>query len=105
MIRIRYSIFVFFILTTLIQAQVVQDFKLQPLYPDRNGLVGNGITDLVWSEGKLYAGTGYGLSLTSDFGENWQNYTSGNYRGKGGISALTIPGSFFIIGALSTNCR
>ncbi|MEJ2052064.1 MAG: hypothetical protein P8Y60_19905 [Calditrichota bacterium] len=90
MFKIKYSIFVFFILTILLQAQVVQDFKMQPLNPDRNGLVGNGITDLVWSAGKLIARTGYGLSLTGDLGENWQNYTPGNYRGKGGVSALAV---------------
>ena len=90
MIKIRLSIVIISIFTFLSQAQVVQDFQMQTFNPDRSGLVGNGITDLIWSGSKLYAGTGYGLSITADLGEHWQNYTPGNYGGKGGISALAI---------------
>ncbi|MBN2366602.1 MAG: hypothetical protein EH225_11895 [Calditrichaeota bacterium] len=75
-------------------SQVVSGFQLQTPTPDRNGLVGNGITDLVWyhAGSTLYVGTGYGLSATSDFGESWQNFTPAEYGGKGGISALSVAG-------------
>ncbi len=75
-----------------LQAQFVTGFKLQSEEPDRNGLIGNGITDLFWYDpgSVLYAGTGYGLSMTSDDGSTWQNFTPAEYGGKGGISALTV---------------
>jgi hypothetical protein len=70
--------------------QLSTRFQLQIGNPDRSGLVGNGITDLLWFEGQLFVGTGYGLSYSNDLGENWQNFTPGEYGGKGGISALTV---------------
>ncbi len=72
-------------------AQVVSSYKFAE-NPDRGGLVGNGITDLLWSDlnQTLYVGTGFGLSATTDDGEKWQNYTPEHYGGKGGISALTV---------------
>ncbi len=58
--------------------------------PDRGGLLGNGITDLLWSNGVLYAGTGFGLNITSDDGDSWQNLSPDDYGGSGGISALSV---------------
>lgn len=73
-------------------AQTINSFQLQIENPDRSGLVGNGITDLLWFQPQaiLYAGTGYGLSVTADNGSSWQNYSPAQYGGKGGISALTV---------------
>jgi len=70
--------------------QLSTDFQLQISNPDRSGLVGNGITDLYWADSQLYVGTGFGLSISEDLGENWQNFTPAEYGGKGGISALTV---------------
>jgi len=73
-----------------LMAQVIQGYNMQEKDPERGGLVGNGITDLTWSGSFLYAGTGFGLSITGDEGSVWENVTPAQYGGKGGISALTI---------------
>ncbi|MFZ0389040.1 MAG: hypothetical protein WAN36_01170 [Calditrichia bacterium] len=87
----------FLILTVLLltlaltaYSQISVDYRLLNGPPDRTGIVGNGITDLVWKNGNLYAGTGYGLSMTPDGGATWQNFTPSDYGGKGGISALAV---------------
>ncbi len=83
---------IFSISVKMLPAQYIDTYQLQIENPDRSGLVGNGITDLVWFQAgsQLYAGTGYGLSATLDDGASWQNYTPSQYGGKGGISALTV---------------
>ncbi|RMG63044.1 MAG: hypothetical protein D6715_11720 [Calditrichaeota bacterium] len=70
-------------------AQQVLDFHLRGT-PDRSGLLGNGVTDLLWWEGKLFAGTGFGLNVTADLGESWQQFSPDDYGGKGGVSAMAI---------------
>ncbi|MEJ2635134.1 MAG: hypothetical protein P8184_07555 [Calditrichia bacterium] len=75
---------------TALRAQVVMDYRMPAANPDRNGLIGNSITDLVWHGSSLYVGTGYGLSITDDGGDSWQNLTTKDYSGKGGISAMTF---------------
>ncbi len=70
--------------------QVIQNFQFNQMMPDRSGLVGNGITDLLYFGTDLYVGTGYGLSVSSDNGESWKNYTPREYKGEGGISAITV---------------
>lgn len=89
--KLLHLILVILILINIeISAQVVTNYRLQEGIPDRGGLVGNSITDLVWFDSTLYAGSGYGLSITPDLGETWQNYTPSEYGGQGGLSALTI---------------
>jgi len=88
--RFIFSLFVLFLGITFVHGQIVLDYHLQPQVPSRGGLVGNGITDLVWFDSTLYVGTGYGLSITSGLGESWQNFTSQEYGGKGGVSALAV---------------
>ena len=72
-------------------SQIVNSYQFSEQF-DRGGLVGNGITDLLWSDVNqtLYVGTGFGLSTTVDNGEHWQNITPHEYGGKGGISALAV---------------
>jgi hypothetical protein len=79
-----------FVLSTTPVAQIANSYMLTIEDPDRRGLVGNGITDLLWFAERLYAGTGFGLSITSNNGQTWQSFTPADYGGKGGISALTI---------------
>ncbi len=89
----KYRIFLLlliFSVTAIGYGQVLMDYHLQGSEPDRNGLVGNGITDLLWNDSTLYAGTGYGLSITADNGASWQSATPAEYGGRGGISALTL---------------
>ena len=73
-----------------VMSQVSTHFQMTIGNPNRNGLVGNGITDLCWHNGQIYVGTGYGLSYSRDLGETWQNFTPAEYGGKGGISALAV---------------
>ena len=71
-----------------VYSQVIQGFNMQDDEPNRGGLVGNGITDLLWENNILLVGTGFGMSTTLDEGVSWQNETPADYGGKGGISAL-----------------
>jgi hypothetical protein len=82
-------LFTIFLLMSNICSQLAVDYHIPLVNTERGGLVGNGITDLVWANSMLYVGTGYGLSITSDEGDTWQNFTEKQYGGKGGISALT----------------
>ena len=89
------------------QSNAVWDFRLNEATqgnPDRNGLVGNSITDLVWHNGVLYAAGGRGLSATANSGESWMNWTPKEYGGQGGISALTVAadGTVWIATAYDT---
>ncbi len=71
--------------------QVAMNYKLTSgTEQDRSGLVGNGITDMMSFNNVVYAGTGFGLSITENNGATWQNYTPDDYGGKGGVSAMTI---------------
>lgn len=87
---------ILFVLSSLLlfgafaEAQVVTGFRLAEQHPDRGGLIGNGITDLLWKDSTLYAATGFGLNITKNEGESWETYTEANYGGKGGVSALTV---------------
>ncbi len=53
-----------------------------------NKLYGNGIVDLLVYGDTVWAATGYGLSLTTDSGQNWRSFTSADYTAKGGVVAL-----------------
>ena len=89
----KFPLLVFFLVVLSFSSfsQIVDSYQLSEQF-DRGGLVGNGITDLLWSDisQTLFVGTGFGLSTTMDNGESWQNITPANYGGKGGVSALTI---------------
>jgi hypothetical protein len=87
---LKYGFLNTLLILTALNAQLIDGFNLQINNPDRSGLVGNGITDLAIFQDQLHAGTGFGLSISADRGENWQNFTPTEYGGKGGVSALTI---------------
>jgi hypothetical protein len=89
-IFLNIMIIIVFSLLSNIYAQIAIDFHIDSVSADRGGLVGNGVTDLIWENSKLYVGTGYGLSITPDKGDTWQNFTEKQYGGKGGISAISI---------------
>jgi photosystem II stability/assembly factor-like uncharacterized protein len=104
MLILRNAIYVLLFSNLVLQAQVAQSFKLNAADPDRGGLVGNGITDLLWNDGTLYAGTGFGLSTTTDEGQSWINFTPTEYGGQGGVSALAVgeDGTLWISTAYDT---
>jgi hypothetical protein len=77
-------------LSLVVHGQIIQGFTIQDEDPNRNGLVGNGITDMLWDNNLLLVGTGFGLSVTPDEGVTWQNETPTEYGGKGGVSALAV---------------
>ncbi len=89
------------------QVGTVMDFRLlqeKQEYPNRNGLVGNSVTDLIWFNGTLYAAGGRGISVTPDGGVNWQQWTTRDYGGQGGVSAMAIAddGTLWIATAYDT---
>lgn len=104
MIILRFIVGIILFLIIFLNAQVAQNFKLNVADPDRGGLVGNGITDLLRNDGTLYVGTGFGLSTTADDGQNWINYTPDQYGGQGGVSALAVgdDGTLWIATAYDT---
>ena len=61
-----------------------------PPEPLSNGILGNGIVDILIADSTVWAATGSGLNMTQNNGAYWNNYTSGNYIGKGGVTAMTI---------------
>ena len=85
--------------------QMVTSFILDE-DPDRSGLVGNGITDLLWSDTTrtLYVGTGFGLSTTQNTGATWKNFIPNDYGGQGGVSAIAVDvdGTLWIATAYDT---
>ena len=88
--RLRYSFLILFLVATFLKAQMVTTFRLQEEYPDRSGLIGNGVTDLIWRDSTLYVGTGFGVGVTHDKGVHWNNFTPADYGGKGGVSAMAL---------------
>ncbi len=105
MIRLFHFIsFTGLLLVQLSFAQVPYQFKLNQSVPDRGNLVGNGITDLLFKDGSLYVGTGFGLSITPDDGESWRNFTPDDYGGQGGVSAMAVgpDGTIWIATAFDT---
>jgi photosystem II stability/assembly factor-like uncharacterized protein len=51
-------------------------------------LLGNGIVEIVTQESQVWAATGYGTNRTYDGGMSWTAFTSNDYIGKGGVSAM-----------------
>lgn len=92
----------FILLTVLIMSQIYgqvlfeNGFRLgKPTQFSGNSetILGNGIVDIiVMQDSIVFAGTGYGLNMTKDRGQSWDNFTAANYRGKGGVSAITMMG-------------
>jgi len=69
-------------------------FKLQKQTSqtgDSEIILGNGIIDILTIQDSIvFAGSGYGLNKTEDGGKTWSNFTGKHYKGKGGISAMTV---------------
>ena len=55
----------------------------------KQGILGNGIVDILVKDSIVWIATGYGLNKTSDEGDNWTQFTTHNYIGKGGVTAMT----------------
>lgn len=55
-----------------------------------NRQLGNAMVDMVSKDSLLWAGSGYGLNRTTDAGQTWTAFTSRDYLGKGGVTALTF---------------
>ncbi len=53
-------------------------------------LLGNGIVDIQTKDSLVWAGTGYGLNKTTNAGLGWETFDSGDYIGKGGITAMAF---------------
>ncbi len=69
--------------------------------------LGNAMVDMVTKDSLLWAGSGYGLSRTSDGGSTWTTFSSRDYLGKGGISAMAImdDSTLWIASAFDTSIQ
>ncbi len=83
------GILVMLLLTTMGMAQSILQYRLGEA-PDRRGIIGNAITDLLYRHGRLLVGTGYGLSMTTDLGRSWVSWGPSEYGGRGGVSAMAV---------------
>ena len=55
----------------------------------QNGILGNGIVDILVKDSVVWIATGFGLNKTIDEGDSWTQFTTHNYIGKGGVTAMT----------------
>lgn len=53
-------------------------------------LLGNAMVDMITREYILFAGSGYGLNRTYDGGSTWTTFTSREFGGKNGVTALVF---------------
>lgn len=92
------------------QSILKQTFRLQNDAEDQpigEELHGYGIVDLVARDSIVWAASGYALNKTIDGGRYWQIFKSGDYIGKGGISALAYmdDSTLWIATAYDTTVR
>lgn len=67
-------------------------------------LLGNAMVDMRSRDSLLFAGSGFGLNRTYDGGSTWTSFTTQDYSGKGGISAMEFMNNstFWIATAYDT---
>jgi hypothetical protein len=72
-----------------------------------NRQLGNAMVDMNSQDSLLFAGSGFGLNRTSDGGYSWTAFTSRDYSGKGGVSAMSFmdDSTFWIAAAYDTSIR
>jgi len=78
------------LLLTVVQGQILKknSFYLNNSEGSADYLLGNGIVDIITKDGQVWVATGYGVNRTFDAGNTWTAFTSKDYIGKGGVSAL-----------------
>ncbi|MGD9900080.1 MAG: hypothetical protein AB7T22_13225 [Calditrichaceae bacterium] len=102
------SVILLFLLTSFLLAQGIYKKTYQisddPENVFNGYLYGNGIVDLVANDSTIIAATGYGLSISHDFGNYWRAYSSKQYISKGGVAAMafTNDSTFWISTAFDT---
>jgi ligand-binding sensor domain-containing protein len=89
--KIRIFLYFILILATA-QAQILKKngFYLNNSEGSADYILGNGIVDILTKGSQVWAATGFGLNRTFDTGATWTAFTSGDYTGKGGITALNF---------------
>ena len=64
-------------------------YRLGPTDDDGNDqLLGNAMVDMATRDFILFAGSGYGLNRTYDGGTTWKSFTSRDFGGKNGVTAI-----------------
>ena len=76
---------------SVLTAKPVQTFSTEQT-TTTPGLAGNGVTDIVSSNGILWFGTGHGLSRTLDNGLSFETFEPSDGIGQGSISAIWVSG-------------
>ncbi|MDP3025077.1 MAG: FlgD immunoglobulin-like domain containing protein [candidate division Zixibacteria bacterium] len=64
------------------------DYINYSLETPASGLAGNSVVEIIWDGRYIWAGTGNGLSRSSDGGRTWQTFDHTNGLNQDGISAL-----------------
>lgn len=106
-----FNLFIFFLfITSGAQAQVLKpsSFLLGSTSEgSANRQLGNGMVDMLSKDYLLFAGSGYGLNKTVDGGATWTAFTSRDFGGKGGITAMTFmdDSTLWISTAFDTTIR
>jgi hypothetical protein len=86
-------IFIIFLFLNTLQAQRLKPGSYQLGLTDEGSadrLLGNAMVDMVTRDYILFAGSGFGLNRTYDGGSTWTAFTSKDFGGKNGVSAITF---------------
>jgi hypothetical protein len=86
-------IFFFFLFLMAAHAQLLKpgSYHFGPTdVSSANRLLGNAMVDMVTKNYILFAGSGYGLNRTYDGGSTWTAFTSKDFGGKNGVTAIAF---------------
>jgi hypothetical protein len=109
--RIKIKILVLsLVLIVTVQAQIFRPGNYRLGLTDEgsaNRQLGNAMVDMVNRDFLLFAGSGFGLNRTSDGGATWTAFTSRDYGGKNGVTAIAFmdDSTLWISTAFDTTIR
>ncbi len=90
----KYFIILVFLLQAGLNGQAYfrESFKLgeKEVSSETGYLLGNGIVDMLVKDSTVWASTGFGLNRTDNAGNSWETFTTADYVGKGGVSAMGL---------------
>jgi hypothetical protein len=89
-IQIKF-LFIFFLFLVAVHAQLLKPggYRLGPTDEgSADRLLGNAMVDMATRDYILFAGSGYGLNRTTDGGSTWKAFTSRDFGGKNGVTAI-----------------
>jgi hypothetical protein len=109
--HLKFKILIIYLLLSIVGfAQVLKpgSYLLSPSGEGSvNRQLGNAMVDMIGRDNLLFAGSGFGLNRTTDGGATWTAFTSRDYGGKNGITAMTFmnDSTLWISTAFDTTVR